>query len=86
LAFPGRCCPSLGYFLAQLVDLATVRVVEVLHALLTVGPFTLDVGSGCFALGGQRCDAAAQICGQFIGFGLSLLPVGCGSRAILGEL
>jgi hypothetical protein len=47
--------------LAQLVDLAAVGVVEVLHALLSMGAFKIHVCSGGLALGGQRCQGAAQV-------------------------
>jgi len=37
-----------------LVDLAAVGVVEVLDALLSMGSFTFNVGSGCFPPGARH--------------------------------
>jgi hypothetical protein len=51
----------MAQFVAQLLDLAAIRVVEVLHSLLSMGAFTLNVGSGSFPLGGHCCQVAAQL-------------------------
>ena len=60
-AFLGRRLSGLGKFVAQLVDLAAIGVVEVFDALLSMGAFKLHVCSGGLTLRSQLCQVAAQV-------------------------
>lgn len=64
--------------MAQLVDLAAIGVVEVFDALLSMGAFKLHVCSGGLALGGQRCQVAAQLGCHLT----SAVQIGPGSRKL----